>query len=89
LLRAATVENKRFKVIVLEGWPDSGGAKSARALSELRELACRLFDLRYVVWIRLLIPMMYVSSRRSVQFQFRTRLRFASIAETGGGSGSV
>jgi hypothetical protein len=56
-------------------------------------VACRLFDLRYIVWICLLIPTMYVSSRRSVQFQFtswmRTRLRFASIAETGGGSGSV
>lgn len=30
LLRAATVEKKRFKVIVLEGRPDAGGAKSAR-----------------------------------------------------------
>jgi len=30
LLRAATVEKKRFKVIVLEGRPDAGGAKSAK-----------------------------------------------------------
>ena len=30
LLRAALVEKKRFRVMVLEGRPDAAGAKSAR-----------------------------------------------------------
>jgi translation initiation factor eIF-2B subunit alpha len=34
LLRAATVEKKRFKVIVLEGRPDAGGAKSAKTYDQ-------------------------------------------------------
>jgi len=33
LLRAALVEKKRFRVIVLEGRPDAGGAKSAKSYS--------------------------------------------------------
>ncbi|KAL7468473.1 hypothetical protein ACHAXS_008701 [Conticribra weissflogii] len=34
LLRAARVEKKRFNVIVLEGRPDAGGAKTAKAYDE-------------------------------------------------------
>ncbi|KAL9182323.1 hypothetical protein ACHAXT_012975 [Thalassiosira profunda] len=34
LKRAALVENKRFRVIVLEGRPDAGGAKSAKTYAE-------------------------------------------------------
>ena len=51
LLRAALVEKKRFRVMVLEGRPDAGGAKSARTYANVscRSSLCPLMCCFYLL----------------------------------------